>query len=213
MTARVYAYLRASTKEQDATRAADALETFAQDHGLTIAARFIENESGAALKRPELFRLLDIAQAGDVLLIEQVDRLSRLNAEDWQKLRGIIQAKGVRVVALDLPTSHMLANPGDEFTARMFEAINGMMLDMLAAIARKDYTDRKRRQAEGIARAKAAGGYKGRPANEEIHAKVNQLLDKGGFTISQMASLAGCGLSTVKTIARQRRAAAEQAAE
>ncbi|MJS61848.1 resolvase [Salmonella enterica subsp. enterica] len=212
MTARVYAYMRASTKEQDATRAADALETFAQDHGLTIAARFIENESGAALKRPELFRLLDIAQAGDVLLIEQVDRLSRLNAEDWQKLRGIIQAKGVRVVALDLPTSHMLANPGDEFTARMFEAINGMMLDMLAAIARKDYSDRRRRQAEGIARAKAAGGYKGRPVNADIHAKVNQLLDKGGFTISQMASLAGCGLSTVKAIARQRRAA-EQAAE
>jgi DNA invertase Pin-like site-specific DNA recombinase len=37
----------------------------------------------------------------------------------------------------------------DEFTARMFEAINGMLLDMLAAIARKDYDDRRRRQQQG----------------------------------------------------------------
>ena len=44
----------------------------------------------------------------------------------------------MRVVALDLPTSWMMAtNAGDEFTARMFEAINGMLLDMLAAVARK----------------------------------------------------------------------------
>lgn len=212
MTARVYAYLRASTKEQDATRAADALATFAHDNGLTIAARFIENESGAALKRPELFRLLDVAQSGDILLIEQVDRLSRLNAEDWQKLRGIIQAKGVRVVALDLPTSHILASAGDEFTARMFEAINGMMLDMLAAIARKDYTDRKRRQAEGIARAKAAGGYKGRPVNDQVHQKIKLLLSSGErYTAAQIAALAGCGLTTVKAAIRAHRNAQEQA--
>jgi DNA invertase Pin-like site-specific DNA recombinase len=49
------------------------------------------------------------------------------------------------VVALDLPTS-WIAKPDDAFTARMFEALNAMMLDMLAAIARKDYDDRRRRQ-------------------------------------------------------------------
>jgi hypothetical protein len=37
------------------------------------------------------------------------------------------------VVALDLPTSHTSLQGGDTFTMRMFEAINGMMLDMLAA--------------------------------------------------------------------------------
>jgi DNA invertase Pin-like site-specific DNA recombinase len=40
----------------------------------------------------------------------------------------------------------------------MFDAINGMMLDMLAAVARKDYEDRRRRP-EGQAKAKAAGAY------------------------------------------------------
>ena len=38
-----------------------------------------------------------------------------------------------------------------------------MMLDMLAAVARKDYEDRRRRQAQGIVKAKAAGAYRGRP--------------------------------------------------
>jgi DNA invertase Pin-like site-specific DNA recombinase len=69
----------------------------------------------------------------------------------------------IRVVALDLPTSWQLAAPGDEFTARMFAALNAMMLDMLAAVARKDYEDRRRRQAQGIVKAKAAGAYRGRP--------------------------------------------------
>jgi DNA invertase Pin-like site-specific DNA recombinase len=44
----------------------------------------------------------------------------------------------------------MMATPDDAFTARMFEALNAMMLDMLAAIARKDYDDRRRRQMQGI---------------------------------------------------------------
>jgi hypothetical protein len=57
----------------------------------------------------------------------------------------------------------MAAKAGDEFTGRMFEAINGMLLDMLAAVARKDYDDRRRRQAQGQAKAKAEGRYKGRP--------------------------------------------------
>ncbi|WP_155035378.1 recombinase family protein, partial [Klebsiella grimontii] len=147
MTSRVYAYLRASTKEQDASRAREQLDEFAHSKGMTIATYFTENESGASLRRPELFRLLDIAQKDDVLLVEQVDRLSRLKADDWQVLRQTISNKGIRVVALDLPTSHQLIQSGDEFTNRMLEALNGMMLDMLAAIARKDYTDRKRRQS------------------------------------------------------------------
>jgi DNA invertase Pin-like site-specific DNA recombinase len=51
-----------------------------QPNGLCIAARYMENESGAKLDRPELFRLLADCDPGDVLLVEQVDRLSRLTA-------------------------------------------------------------------------------------------------------------------------------------
>jgi hypothetical protein len=84
----VRAYLRASTNEQDANRARDQLKAFASDRGLEIVAWYVENESGAKLSRPELFRLLADAHTGDVLLVEQVDRLSRLTAADWESLKG-----------------------------------------------------------------------------------------------------------------------------
>ena len=147
----VRAYLRASTDQQDATRAPAALDAFASERGLRIAARYVENESGATLQRPELFRLLADSQPGDVLLTEQVDRLARLTAEDWRALRAEIDARQVRIVALDLPTSWSLAKGDDEFTGRMLAVVNGMLLDMLAAIARKDDVDRRRRQAQGTA--------------------------------------------------------------
>src|SRR3954452_21090239 len=126
-------YLRASTDEQDASRARASIEAFAAERGLAVAGAYIENESGAKLARPELFRLIADSRPGDVLLIEQVDRLSRLTEGDWRKLRAELDVKQVRVVALDLPTSWALAGQADEFTSRMFAAVNGMMLDVLAA--------------------------------------------------------------------------------
>lgn len=173
-------YLRASTQEQDATRARAALEAFAVDRGLAVAAWYVENESGASLKRPELFRLLGDCQAGDVLLIEQVDRLSRLNDADWEALKREISARGVRIVALDLPTSWQSIATTDETTARILAAVNGMLLDMLAAIARKDYTDRRCRQAEGINRRRiqrSLGGLRAQ-CRHRVHAVQGHDLER-----------------------------------
>ncbi len=197
----VRAYLRASTLEQDAQRARAALDSFAAERGLTVAAYYAENESGASLKRPELFRLLGESQPGDVLLIEQVDRLSRLNGEDWQTLKAKILKKRVRVVALDLPTSWQLATPGDEMTQRMLEALNGMMLDMLAAIARKDYEDRRRRTAEGIAKARVEGKYRGRPENMERNAALITML-KLKARWSEICAATGASRSTLSRLTK-----------
>ncbi|QQQ13194.1 recombinase family protein [Aeromonas media] len=201
MSNRIYGYLRASTDEQDANRAKEQLIEFAQSQGQQIAGWFVENESGASLKRPELFRLLDIAQQWDCLLVEQVDRISRLNGEDWESLKAIIKAKGVRIVALDLPTSHQLMTTGDEFTSRMLDALNSMMLDMLAAIARKDYTDRRRRQAQGIAKAKAEGRYKGRPIDAALHEKI-QLALSAGWSYSKIEDMYKCSRATIAKLAK-----------
>lgn len=199
----VRAYLRASTTDQDAERARNELEAFAAERGLRIAARYTENESGAKLDRPELFRLLDDCAEGDVLLVEQVDRLSRLNGSDWQKLKDQIAAKRVRVVALDLPTSHQLIGQGqDEFTARMLDAINGMMLDMLAAIARKDYEDRRRRQQQGIVKAKAEGRYRGRPEDDKRNAAIMSML-AGGQSWNAIVAATGCSRSTLSRLAKR----------
>ena len=66
----IRAYLRASTNEQDATRAMSALEQFTADHGKAIATTYTENASGAKADRPELLRLLKDARKGDVLLVD-----------------------------------------------------------------------------------------------------------------------------------------------
>ncbi|AZP73184.1 serine recombinase [Pseudomonas poae] len=198
----IRAYLRASTNEQDASRARADIKAFADQHGQRIASYYTENDSGATLQRPELMRLLADCEPGDVLLVEQVDRLSRLTEADWQALRAELTAKGVLVVALDLPTSHgaMAAGAGaDDFTTRMLGAVNAMLLDMLAAVARKDYEDRRRRQAQGIEKAKADGAYKGRATNEALHSHIAELL-KEGKSIRKVADLLGCSTNTVQRV-------------
>jgi len=204
----VRAYLRASTDEHDAARAKDQLRAFAAERGLEIVAWYTENESGAKLARPELFRLLADAHRGDILLVEQVDRLSRLTAADWETLKAELTAKHIRVVALDLPTSWMMATANrDEFTGRMFEAINGMLLDMLAAVARKDYDDRRRRQAQGQAKAKAAGLYKGRPEDTERNAGIAAMIEAGASWTS-IQNATGCSRATIAKIAKRAKQAA-----
>jgi DNA invertase Pin-like site-specific DNA recombinase len=199
---RVYGYLRASTKEQDAARAKDALLHFANNSNLTVASFFIENESGAKLDRPELFRLLDIAQPNDIILVEQIDRISRLNDSDWNKLKTIIKSKKLKIVSLDLPTSHQFVENNDEFTNRMLTAINDLMLDMLAAVARKDYQDRRRRQKEGIVKAKTYGLYKGRRENAELHSKIKLLLSENK-SYNMIISLLNCSRGTIAKVAKR----------
>ena len=199
---RTYAYLRASTKEQDADRAKGSLQQFASEHDLVISTFFAENESGASLQRPELFRLLEIAQKGDIVLVEQIDRISRLKDDDWNSLKSIIKTKGLRVVSLDLPTSHQFAVVNDEFTGRMLSAINDLMLDMLAAIARKDYVDRRRRQKEGIVKAKSEGRYPGRPSDTELQQKIEGMLaDKKSYDYIQ--HILGCSRTTISKASKR----------
>ena len=199
---RYYAYLRASTKEQNARRAKSELQNFVDEKGFSIAAWFIENESGTKLDRPELFKLMDIAVEGDVILIEQVDRISRLTSPDWIKLKTIISEKGLKIVSLDLPTSHQFIKASDDFTDRMLNALNSMMLDMLAAIARKEYDDRRRRQAEGVKKAKEAGKYRGRPVDIELHTKIKGLL-LDGKSWSYIEKLLGCSRHTISKVSKQ----------
>jgi DNA invertase Pin-like site-specific DNA recombinase len=85
---------------------------------------------------------------------------------------------------------------------RMFEAINGMMLDMLTAIARKDYEDRRRRQARGIARAKAEGRYRGRREDVVRNRAIVDMLAKGQSWNSIVAAT-GCSRSTLSRLAKR----------
>jgi DNA invertase Pin-like site-specific DNA recombinase len=85
----------------------------------------------------------------------------------------------------------------DQTTARMFAAVNAMMLNMLAAIVRKDYEDRRRRAAQGIAKAKAKGVYKGRKKDTERNALIQRHLKAGQSSWKEIMELVGCSCGTV----------------
>lgn len=195
----VRAYLRCSTTDQDPNRARGQLQAFADERGLKIAAWYIETYSGNKLDRPELLRLLADAHVGDVLLIESTDRLTRLNETDWATLKREIDAKGIKIVSLDLPTSHQSVNTTDEVTARILSAMNSMLLDVLAAVAYKDYEQRRERQKQGIAKAKEAGKFKGKQANNERHQLIAGMLSKG-VSWSDIQAATGCSRSTIKRV-------------
>ena len=202
----IRAYLRASTKEQDAKRAKNELIQFATDYGHKIAAFYVENKSGATLTRPQLMQLIDDAHEGDVILVEQIDRLARLNQADWDTLKRMLSEKKLAVVSRELPTSYMAlqAESSTEFMSSVLQAINSMMLDMLAAIARKDYEDRRNRQMQGIARAKTEGKYLGRRKDTEKRKIIASLL-KSGQSYSEIQATAKCSRQLIAVIAKETR--------
>lgn len=200
----IRAYLRASTKEQDANRAREQLKAFAMSHDAKITTFYVENESGTKVGRPELRRLISEAQSGEVLLCEAVDRLSRHEHEDWKRLRAQIDGAGLRIVAADMPMTWAALKPteGDPMMAWMQSAMTNMLLDVMAAFARKDYERRRHVQKQGIEKAKAEGLYRGKAPNQVLHQKIRDMLG-GQYSIRKIAHLLDCSPSTVMAIKKQ----------
>ena len=198
------AYLRASTTEQNAERAKESLITFATDHGKKIASFYVENESGATLTRPELMRLISDAGEGDIILVEQIDRLARLKQADWETLKFMLAKKKLMIVSPELPTSWIAlkSSDGTEFTASILKAVNGMLLDMLAAVARKDYEDRLRRQMQGIEKAQAQGKFVGRKPDLKKRASIASLL-AAGHSYSSIQDLLGCSRHLIADVKKE----------
>ncbi|NAZ70924.1 recombinase family protein [Vibrio toranzoniae] len=199
----IYGYLRASTSEQDANRARAYIDTFADKQKVKVDKYFVENASGRDFDRPVLNKMIDIAKNGDTILVEQLDRLTRLSSDDWERLKNKLVQSGVSIVALDIPTSYQLLKKSDsvtdELTSIIFKKINELLFDVLAAIASKDYEDRRRRQAEGIEKAKRDGKYKGKQQTQETVDKcilANEYIVKNGLSQVNACQLAGVSIST-----------------
>ncbi|MFM0496779.1 recombinase family protein [Paraburkholderia caledonica] len=212
----IRAYLRASTADQDAERARDSLAKFAAEHGAKVTAFYVENASGTKLNRPALDDLMDEAHAGDVLLVEGIDRLTRLTQDDWEALKDRIRAKKLLIVAKYVPMTHELlaatqAQRVDWAHDATKAALRDLMVELAAAKAREDYEVRRERAAQGVERRRArdaAGltgtkGYAGRKADADMHRRIVDLKHRG-MTYSQIADT----LKTTRpTIARALRAA------
>jgi DNA invertase Pin-like site-specific DNA recombinase len=193
-------YLRASTKDQDAERALQILQDLNQNLNLGETIVYVENYSGTKLDRPELNKLLSEANQGDTLLVESIDRLSRLTQRDFQELKRRIQEKGLRLVVADLPTTYQMIQTSDSITHSILELINNMLIDLLATMARLDNEKRIERIAQGLARS----GYKptGKKANEAKHKRKKELLAAGNMTKEEIAKAVNCGVATVYRVAK-----------
>ena len=193
-------YLRASTKDQDAQRALQILQDLNQDLNLGETIVYVENYSGTKLDRPELNKLLSEANQGDTLLVESIDRLSRLTQRDFQELKRRIQKNGLRLVVADLPTTYQMIQTSDSITHSILELINNMLIDLLATMARLDNEKRIERIKQGLARS----GYKptGKKANEAKHKRIKELLAVGNMTKEEIAKAVNCGVATVYRVAK-----------
>ncbi len=97
----------------------------------------------------------------------------------------------------------------NEFDSRMFGAINDMLLDMLAAIARRDHLQRRERQSQGILKAKADGKYRGRQINKDRYEAINRML-ANGISWNVVQKTIGCSRSTISSAQKYALAQMEQ---
>jgi len=144
---------------------------------------FVEKASAKNRDRPVLEQTLDYVREGDTLICTRLDRIAR-STGDLLSIVDQLQGKGVqfKLLQMDLDTN---------------TATGKLILTTLGAIATFERELMLERQAEGIARAKADGKYKGRkPTAMEKKPEVQQLKEQG-FNPSQISKKLGVSRSSV----------------
>ncbi|MGB3605337.1 MAG: recombinase family protein [Gordonia sp. (in: high G+C Gram-positive bacteria)] len=144
MTGQRVGYVRVSTADQNEVRQLDGVE---------LDEIFVDKASGRTRDRDKLDALIKYVRKGDTVFVHSLDRLAR-NVTDLQEIIAELNGKGVRVEI----TTQGLVFTGDD------NPMTKLLLQMLGAVAEFELATIRERQAEGIAKAKAAGKYKGRKA-------------------------------------------------
>jgi DNA invertase Pin-like site-specific DNA recombinase len=116
------------------------------------------NSSGTWAERQQC---IDLAKAGDTLIVTRLDRIAR-SVTDLFSVIEALSTKGAVFRCLDQPGLDIDGSNGHQ------------ILSVMGALAGFDRDSRKERQREGIARAKEAGVYKGRKPSVDV-AKVRRL--------------------------------------
>jgi DNA invertase Pin-like site-specific DNA recombinase len=155
----VIGYARVSTTDQDLS----IQEAVLKAAGCEVIRA--EKRSGTTTAgREELKTILDFLRRGDVLMVTRIDRLAR-SIGDLQDIVRTVRTRGASLKATEQPI--------DTGTAA-----GKCFLDMLGVFAEFETNLRRERQLEGIAKAKVAGVYKGRPASIDA-ARVRELKAQG----------------------------------
>ena len=148
MTTTTYGYVRVSTKDQNEARQMIAMQEF----GIDEKHIFLDKQSGKDFNRPKYQKLIRKLKKGDTLVIKSIDRLGRNYDEIIEQWRIITKEKEAAIVVLDMPL--LDTRQGRDLTGTL---IADIVLQLLSYVAQTEREFIKRRQAEGIAAAKAKG--------------------------------------------------------
>lgn len=191
-------YLRVSTDEQELTRQNSIIEE-ARTRGFYIAGVYKEKASGARADRPELQRMIEDLQPGEVVVAEHIDRISRLPLESALALVDSIKGRGAKLAIPGIVDLTELAQAQSGVAKVVLESVQDMLLKVALQLARDDYENRRKRQKEGIELAKRNGRYNGRKPDIQLHKRIIENR-KGGTSIARTAELNGCSVSLVKSV-------------
>ena len=148
MATTTYGYVRVSTKDQNEARQMIAMQEF----GIADKYIFLDKQSGKDFNRPQYQKLIRKLKKGDTLVIKSIDRLGRNYDEIIEQWRIITKDKQAAIVVLDMPL--LDTRQGRDLTGTL---IADIVLQLLSYVAQTEREFIRRRQAEGIAAAKAKG--------------------------------------------------------
>lgn len=204
-------YIRVSTDDQDLARQA-SLRAATEAAGYYVAAVYGEKASGARADRPELLRLIADLQPGEVVIAENIDRLTRLPLDEAEALVERIRVAGARLSVPGLVDLTDILATSDGVAKIVLQAMQDLLLKILLQQARDNYETMRRRQREGIELAKVQGKYKGgRKKDLQLRERI-VALRTAKHSIAETARLAGCSEPLVK-IAWREHLAAQAAAQ
>lgn len=191
----IYGYVRVSSMNQNEDRQMIAL----QDVGVVDKYIFMDKQSGKDFERPQFKKLIKKLKSGDLLYILSIDRLGRNYEEIQRQWRILTKDIGVDICVIDMPL--LDTRSGKDL---MGTFIADLVLQILSFVAQSERENIKKRQAQGIAAAKAKGVKFGRPESPlpENFDKIIKDWDRG--KISTAYALEPCNMSE-STFYRRRR--------
>jgi DNA invertase Pin-like site-specific DNA recombinase len=151
---KIYGYIRVSSRDQNEDRQQIAMKE------LAIPAKniFMDKQSGKDFERPQYQKMIRKMKKDDLLYVKSIDRLGRNYGEILEQWRLLTKEKGIDIVVLDMPL--LDTRRGKDL---MGTFLSDIVLQVLSFVAENERTDIRKRQAEGIAAAKAKGVRFGRP--------------------------------------------------
>ncbi|AFI97434.1 recombinase family protein [Acinetobacter baumannii] len=194
-------YLRVSTDSQSLERQEKVISD-ARSAGYYIAAVYKEKASGATIDRPELQRMINDLQSGEVVIAEKLDRISRLPLKEAENLIESIRSKGARLAIPGLVDLSEISKDLSGMSKIIVDTIQELLLKIALQMAHEDYELRRERQRQGQKILKDKRLYKGRKPNEKVNLEIIKLRKKG-LSISETAKGAKCSIAQVKKIWRE----------